>query len=242
VKRPGNPKFAVIANFMRRKINAGAWLPGDRAPSESELCALFDVSRMTARRALDQLALDGLIVRRRGAGSFIANNGVRSSYMVIRNIADEIVEIGRSYASRVLDHCAQKAPPAVAYAHDLKAGDEVFHSRIVHLADDVPVQLEYRYVRPDAAPGYITADFVTETPNQYLQRVCPLTDAHQQVTAGLPNALERKALDIRDRQPCLLITRVTSSHVGLVSYARILAPANRYHLSGQLRFSSQLSE
>lgn len=239
--RASGPKFAVIASYARKKIDSGTWRPGDRAPSENELCMLFGVSRMTARRALDQLALDGLIVRRQGAGSFIANNGVRSSFLVIRNVADEITESGRRYSSRVLRHCGQRAARAVAGALDLEVGADVYHSLIVHLADDVPVQLEYRYVRPSAVPGYISADLSSETPNQYLQRFCPLTDAHQDVTAGLPNAFQCKVLHIRAGEPCLLILRVTSSQCGLVSYARILAPANRYRLSGQLHFSSQIA-
>lgn len=240
--RAGGPKFAVIVAHARRKIDSGAWRPGDRAPSENELSAAFGVSRMTARRALDQLALDGLIVRRQGAGSFIANNGVRSSFLVIRNIADEIAESGRAYSSRVLRQCTAKASRAVASALEVEIGDVVYHSLIVHCADDVPVQLEYRYVRPDAVPGYVTADLAAETPNQYLQRFCPLTEAYQDVSAGLPSAYQSRVLGLRSRKPCLLISRVTSSGVGLVSYAQILAPVTRYGISGRLRFSSQVSE
>lgn len=240
--RSGGSKFAVIVAHTRRRIDSGAWRPGDRAPSENELSATFGVSRMTARRALDQLALDGLIVRRQGAGSFIANNGVRSSFLVIRNIAEEIAEGGREYSSHVLRQCATKASRAVANALEVEIGDVVYHSLVVHRADGLPVQLEYRYVRPDAVPGYITADFAAETPNQYLQRLCPLTEAHQEVSAGMPNAFQSRALGLRRPEPCLLITRVTSSRVGLVSYARILAPASRYGIAGQLRFSSQVTE
>ncbi len=236
------PKFATIVGFARGKIDSGAWRAGDRVPSENELCNMFRVSRMTARRALDQLALDGLIVRRRGAGSFIANNSVRSSFLVIRNIAEEIAETGHRYSSRVLRHCVCKASRVVAAALDVAAGDEVFHSLIVHMADQMPVQLEYRFVRRDAAPGYIDADLSVETPNHYLQRECPLTDARQEVTATLPNTFQSRALGIRRGEPCLLITRVTAAHHGLVSHARILAPASRYQLAGQLHFSSKLTE
>jgi len=67
-------KFAAIVEYARRRIHSGEWRPGQRVPSENELSESFSVSRMTARRALDRLALDGLVVRRRGAGSFIAEN------------------------------------------------------------------------------------------------------------------------------------------------------------------------
>lgn len=235
----GVPKFRSILDFAKRKIDTGAWPSGNRVPSENELSGTFGVSRMTARRALDQLARDGLIVRKRGAGSFIANNAVRSSFVEIRNISDEIAESGRAYSSRVRKQCVVKASREVAAALGLEYGEQVFHTLIVHLADDLQVQLEYRYVRRDAAPGYLQADLTRMTPNQYLQAHCPLTDASQVISAVMPNESQCAQLAIRDREPCLLITRITASYGGLVSYARILAPANRYRLSGQMHFSDK---
>lgn len=239
--RPGGKvKFQAIVAHCRGQIEAGSWSVDSKVPSENELADEFRVSRMTARRALDQLALDGFIVRRRGAGSFVAANGVRSSFLEIRNVADEVRESGRAYSSAVLRHCALEATRRVAIALELEPGARVFHSLLVHRADDEPIQLEYRYVRPDAAPGYLEADLATETPNQYLQRVCPLAKAVQDLTAALPTRRECAALGVRPHEPCLLITRVTWARSGLVSYARILCPARRYRLSGQLHFSSQL--
>jgi GntR family transcriptional regulator, histidine utilization repressor len=235
------PKFTAIRDYARIQIHSGAWRSGARVPSENELSDQFGVSRMTARRALDQLALDGLIVRRVGSGSFIADNGVRSSFLVIRNIADEIVETGRVYTSRVLRHRLVAAPRLVAESLKLAERSGVFHSLIVHIGDALPVQLEYRYVRQDAAPDYLSVDLAAQTPNHYLQRCCPLTDAQQKISATLPSKFECKALSIRKNEPCLLITRVTASREGLVSCARIVAPASRYQLAGQLHFSSKVS-
>ena len=233
------PKFVSILDFARRKIGTGAWPSGNRVPSENELSGTFGVSRMTARRALDQLAVDGLIVRRRGAGSFIANRTLQASFLQIRNIADEIAESGRKYSSRVMRHCVVGAPALAAAALGLPPRARVFHSLIVHLADGLQVQLEYRYVRMDAAPAYLEADLTHETPNHYLQSRYPLTEARQVIGATMPNAAQCEALSVRRSEPCLLITRVTSSFQGLVSYARILAPARRYQLSGELHYSSQ---
>ncbi len=233
------PKFLSILAFARRKIGSGAWPTGNRVPSENELSGTFGVSRMTARRALDQLAVDGLIVRRRGSGSFIANRTLQASFLRIRNIADEITESGREYSSCVLRHCSVVAPAAAAAALGIEPRARVFHSLIAHRADGRQVQLEYRYVRMDAAPGYLEADLTQETPNHFLQARYPLTEAKQVIGAAMPTRSQREALSLRRSEPCLLITRVTSSYQGLVSYARILAPASRYQLSGDLHFSGQ---
>lgn len=196
---------------------------------------------MTARHALEQLVQTGHIVRRRGAGSFVADDSVRSSYLVVRSIADEVRDNGHSYSSRVLRQCTVSCDAEVAAALELEHGADVYHSLIVHLADEQPVQLEYRYVRADAAPGYLEADLATETPNHYLQRVCPLVEARQEVTAVLPRARQCELLGISRHEPCLLITRITSASRGLVSFARIVAPSSRYRLAGRLHFTSQVS-
>lgn len=217
-------------------------MPGDRAPSENELSEQFGVSRMTARRALDQLVRSGDIVRRRGAGSFVADASVRSSFLAIRNIADEVHDHGQRYGSRVLKQCAVACDAEVAAALELDRGATVYHSLVVHLADEEAVQLEYRYVRPDAVPQYLEVDLTAETPNHYLQRIWPLVEARQEITAVLPKARQCELLGIRRNEPCLLITRITSGRRGLVSYARILAPSCRYRLAGRLHFTARMSE
>jgi GntR family histidine utilization transcriptional repressor len=238
--RSSRPKFQTIVQFARRRIHSGSWGPGERAPSENELSEQFGVSRMTARRALHELARAGEIVRRRGAGSFIADDSVRSSYLVIRNIADEIRDSGQLYRSRVLRHCAIPCSLDVATALDVERGSTIYHSLVTHLADDRAVQLEYRYIRSDAAPEYLKVDLAAETPNHYLQRTCPLIEARQEISAAIASAKECDLLGIRRSEPCLLITRITRAKRGLVSYARILAPSSRYRLNGRLHFTSQV--
>lgn len=237
-----HPKFESIVSFARKRIDDGTWKPGARVPSENALSERFGVSRMTARRALDQLALDGHVVRHRGLGSFIADNGVRSSFLVIRNVADEISAGGRTYGSRVLRQCALRCNAEVAAALGLERGATVYHPLMVHLANDEAVQLEYRFVHPDGAPGYLEADLTLETPNHYLQRACPLAEARQDISAAMPGARQCQLLGIPRTQPCLVITRTTASRRSLVSFARILAPASRYRLSGRLHFTNRIGK
>src|SRR3546814_10186354 len=65
----------------------------------------------------------------------------------------------------------------------LPPGATVWHSVLVHAADGVPLQVEDRYVNPDTAPGYLDADFETETPNEFLMRAAPATEVEHIVEA-----------------------------------------------------------
>ena len=73
-EREGGPAYLAVADALRAQILSGQLTPGDRLPTESELCDLFSVSRSTVREALRALATERLVVTRRGVqgGSFVA--------------------------------------------------------------------------------------------------------------------------------------------------------------------------
>ena len=66
------PVYIRIQHELRNGIISGAYAPGDRIPSETELAQRFETTRATVARALQELVFDGTIVRRAGAGSFVA--------------------------------------------------------------------------------------------------------------------------------------------------------------------------
>ncbi len=66
-----SPKHALITEVMSRQIALGRWLPGSKLPTEAQLMARFNVSRITIRRALQDLMRDGLLVGRQGKGTYV---------------------------------------------------------------------------------------------------------------------------------------------------------------------------
>lgn len=78
------PIYAKIAEAIREEINLGNLKPGDRIPTEEELCRIYNVSRGTIRKALHILEEDGIISRRQGIGSFVKSNSEKIS---TRNVA-----------------------------------------------------------------------------------------------------------------------------------------------------------
>src|SRR5690554_7976553 len=83
-------KYEQIKEYIYQKIETGEWPENHPVSSENGLAAQFDVSRMTARRALQELADEGLVTRARGSGTFVAPLKSQSALLTIRNIADEI--------------------------------------------------------------------------------------------------------------------------------------------------------
>jgi GntR family histidine utilization transcriptional repressor len=229
------PAYEQVKDWIRQHIASGEWRPGDVVPSEAALIERFSISRMTANRALRELAAEGMVTRVQGSGTRVAQLHRISSQLVIRDIHEEVAERGHVHSTRVLTVVEEKATPALAESLGLKKGARVFHSVLVHLENGVPIQYEDRYVNPRAAPDYLRTDFTRESPTLHLLEHAPLTEASYTIEACLPGAEEAKALEIRTTDPCLVMMRRTVSGAHVASVARQLYPGTRYSFSGKFQ-------
>ena len=229
-------RYAQIKQDLRHKIETGELVAGQQVPSEHQLCALFSVSRMTARRALSDLVDEGILMRSQGTGTFVADARPMSSMLTIRSISDEIKQRGHDYHSHVITLETRRANAQQAAWLSLEEGSNIYMSLVLHLENNLPVQWEQRFVNPHMAPAFIQQNFNETTANLYLSKVAPLTEADHVVEAVLPNEEQARWLQITPQQPCLQIGRRTFSSGGVVSYALLLHPGNRYRLGGHLAF------
>ncbi|KZS50698.1 histidine utilization repressor [Rhizobium anhuiense] len=227
------PLYAGVKQVILDRIHSGEWPPKYRVPSENELVVELGVSKMTANRALRELANEGELVRIQGVGSFVAERKGYSALFEVRNIAEEIAERGHVHEAAVVVLAQETASPEVADALELPIGAAVFHSLIVHSENGVPVQIEDRFVHPEAAPEYLDQDFSTLTPNAYLTAAAPLSGSEHVVEAAMPQAWECKLLTIMKSEPCLTIRRRTWSAKQVVSTARLVYPGHRYRLEAR---------
>jgi GntR family histidine utilization transcriptional repressor len=224
------PLYAGVKQMILDRIHSGEWPPKHRVPSENELVVELGVSKMTANRALRELASEGELIRIQGVGSFVAERKGSSALFEVRNIAEEIAGRGHVHEASVIVLARETASPEVADGLALNIGDPVFHSLIVHSENGVPVQIEDRFVNPSAAPDYLEQDFSSLTPNAYLTAAAPLSGSEHVVEAAMPQGWECKLLTILKSEPCLTIRRRTWSGKEIVSIARLIYPGHRYRL------------
>lgn len=229
------PLYARVKQMIAQQIQNGTWPPHHRVPSESELVNQLGFSRMTINRALRELTAEGLLVRMQGVGTFVAEPKSQSALFEVHNIADEIAARGHRHRCQVVMLAEEAAGSERALALDMREGQKVFHSVIVHFENDVAVQIEDRYVNATIAPDYLKQDFTQETPYAYLTRVAPLTEGEHVVEAILAEPSECQLLQIEAGEPCLLIRRRTWSGRTPVTAARLIHPGSRHRLEG--RFS-----
>jgi GntR family histidine utilization transcriptional repressor len=224
-------RYLQVKDFILERIAGGTLRAGERVPSENELTRTLTVSRMTANRALRELAADGVLVRVAGVGTFVAEQRVHAHPLEVRNIADEVRARGREHRVRVHALESVSASRELAERCGVKPGTPLDYSLLTHFEDGTPLQVEERYVNPQVAPGYLRNDFTRITPHEFLIRVAPLQRAEHIVRAVAPERRIRRLLKLDAGDACLLIMRRTFSHGRIASVADLYHPGSRYELA-----------
>ncbi len=232
-KAAPEPIYLQIKNTIERRIGSGEWPAGQKLPSENELVDALGVSRMTINRALRELTQEGLIRRVHGIGSFVAEAPRHASLIELQDIALEIEQRGRRYSTEVLTREKIPAPSEVATQMELAAGSPVFHLHALHLQDELPLQLENRYVNPRAMPDFIAQDFTRITATAYLLQQFKPDEMEHRVSAVMPDATTRRLLALDANQPCLQLTRRTWKDARVVTHVTLTYPGESYELGAR---------
>jgi GntR family histidine utilization transcriptional repressor len=226
------PRYQQLKDLIIDQISTGELQPTDRVPSEHELVASMNVSRMTANRALRELNDEGYVERIAGRGTYVSDFRSQSHLLEVQNIADEIAGRGHIHSCKVVRQSRQHARGEIARALHVEQGTDVFHLQLVHHENGAPIQVEDRHVLASFAPECLEQDFEAITPSAYLTTVAPLQEAEQVVRAAMPNGAVRQHLNIEEGEPTLVVIRRTWSKGRPVTFARLQHPGSRYEMTG----------
>jgi GntR family histidine utilization transcriptional repressor len=241
-RRKRSLSYETVKTSIQQRIADGGWEPGVRLPSERELVQEFGCARMTVHRALRELEAEGLIERRQGSGSYVAELHPISNLLHVRDIHDEIVERGHVHTTQVFSVAREKASPDVAAAMRLRKGASVYRCRLLHLENGVPIQYEDRHVNPALAPDLLVRDFSVVTPSAVLFEYAPLTEAEQVIEAVIATAEQAQVLDVPPGSALLMVSRRTVSQGAVASVARLYHPGSRFRLIGSFSVPGTISK
>ncbi|PUA17347.1 histidine utilization repressor [Glaciimonas sp. PCH181] len=226
------PIFQTIKDFLLGEIQAGRWREGDAIPSEQVLAKQFDVSRMTVNRAVRELTSEQILSRIQGSGTYVAQQKYQSTLVEIKSIAEEVQTRGHVHRSELHQLERLKASDVLAHQFSVEIGEPLFHSVIVHFENDIPIQVEDRWVNPKVVPDYIRQDFTHMTPNEYLMAAAPLQGMNYGIEAQTAPRAIAGMLQITPKEPCLVLKRKTLSMSQVASIATMWHPGSRYRFAG----------
>lgn len=225
------PLYKKIKSHIIEKIHAGELGPNARVPSEHELVRLFKVSRMTVNRALKELEMEGLLTRVPGVGTFVAQTQTTGHLLQVTNIADDVRERGHSYSIEVVKHERAVPPKLIADWMGIAPRRKIFNTVVIHRENEIPIQLEERYVSPIGAPNYKKIDLNESTPSAFLLANVPLQRVEHTVRATMPASFVRHKLQMKKAVPCLVLDRKTWSRETPVSFVHLYHSGAAYALS-----------
>ncbi len=224
------PLYEQVKIAIDRRIETAEWPANFQVPSEEELADEFGTSRLTVRRALRELQGDGVLMRIQGRGTFVIGPRMQCAIFNLPDITEQVSLSGGAHSCRVLHHeILGKDSPARNMLH-VQPEDVVYHSRLLHLEDGTPIQLEDRYVNASEAPSYIEQDFTGTTPHSWLVRETAVTTIDNTIRAIRADEEVRRHLQIDENQPCLLLDRSTWRDGVPVTRSRFVYPGDRYRL------------
>lgn len=227
------PIYQQIKDAIRTKISAGEWRSGEMIPSENQLVDELGISRMTINRPLRELTDEGLLKRVHGLGTFVAVPPRQAPLLELIPIAEEIKQQGKRYRAEVLQLKEVTANTEIAQGMQLERGSMLYKTVVVHFQDDVPIQIEYRYVNPSQAPNFLEVDYTTTTPSEYLISQVQPDELEHVVQAIMPDDFIAQQLDIPSTEPCLKLRRRTWKSQQVVTLADLVYPSSRYELGAR---------
>ncbi|MFD1795359.1 UTRA domain-containing protein [Paracoccus aurantiacus] len=211
-----------IREEMLRRINAGEWPVGADIPNEVELVAEFSAARGTIQRALSSLVEQGLIERRKRAGSRVVPPRAHASKLSIPLIREEIETRGFGYGYKLLE---RRVLPAS------KGTGKRLRLVCLHLADGRPFQLERRDINLAALPQAERESFQSAGPNEWLVREVPATRIVTRISAEAADAATARLLDLPEASPLLIVARETFKADAPLTEVRMLHPADSYEVT-----------
>jgi GntR family transcriptional regulator len=142
-------RYEEIAAYLRELVAERE--PGDRLPSEAELCRRFRVSRMTARHAVQTLEREHLLHRRRGMGTFVSARPVPRLLGSPLSFSESMQQRGATATSKTLESRIGEPAEADVKALELAADDEVGVLERIRYADGIPMAIERAVLAPSCA-------------------------------------------------------------------------------------------
>ncbi len=207
------PFYHQIREQLRQQILRGDLRPGDRLPSEAQICAQCGVSRMTARMALTQLANEGLVVRKRGKGTFVAAPKATFQQFPtsLASYTELMQHLGLQAGGRVRSQEVEPASPPVAAKLRLPLDEPVVRIVRIRYADHEPMSLEVSYYPHRRFPALAELDLTDRSIYRVLEEVYHAAPAYAVDTIELSVAgpYEARELGVREGTPIVLCNRVS---------------------------------
>jgi GntR family transcriptional regulator len=202
--------YVQIANFYRAQLEGGQLGEGAKMPTETQICSLFNVSRITVRQAMSQLEQAGYITRMQGKGSFVRVKKTNMQLNHLQGFTEEMRAKGMAAESVLISASIEKCEQTAAKSLKIAPGAPVISIERLRLADHIPMAVEHVYIPffhcPDLLQRDLSSSLYSILQNDYHYRI---VSASQDIEAGIAPRSICDMLQVRPNIPSLIIKRIS---------------------------------
>ncbi len=205
------PLYYQVKESLLGEIRVKQFKVGDLIPSEAELQEKFKVSRITIRRAIQELVQEGHLYTQQGKGTFVSRPKASQELNLISSWAETMIALGMQPESKIIRYSEEPAPLNVAKLLNIPIGSMVYRLERLRYADNEPTCIMTNYLVPAIVPGFLERGLKGESLYEMLEKNygLVLSRAEETVEAKAAKVSEASMLNIKRGFPLLYATRVT---------------------------------
>lgn len=245
VTNTSTPLYEQLKNIIKNDIYDGVYQPGDRMASEAELGKRYEVSRITVRRAIQELEQEGLLCRKQGKGTFVVHQKHKNHMGEVHGFTDSMSRMHRHTDRIILEKGLQNADEDLASYLELPLGAPLIHLKRVMCDDGQPLLIDECWYPVSLFPGMLeeiredvsTYQLIREKYNRHLRRV------HKEFNITLATVEMSQHLKCTPGDPLFSIFKVVydeTSRPLQISKLLVLSSRCTYVLDSDLSGDSQL--
>ncbi len=198
-----------IRQSLLGRIQGGEWALGALIPGETDLASEYGCARGTVNRALQALAEEGLVVRKRKGGTRVCQMPVRQAKFEIPILREQVESSGSVYSHRIIANKLKPTPPSIRTRLRIPPRVKALHMQSIHLADGKPYAFEERWVNTRAVPEILNAPLDEISVNEWLVKTVPFSSGDVAFSAVSANKQIASAIETHEGAAVFTIDRTT---------------------------------
>jgi len=207
---------AYIKEELLNRIKSNEYKKGDRIPTELDLCKSFDVSRTTVRTALNQLTIEGYLVRQQGRGTFVADGKVKQTLShTMKRYSDQVAVQGKKAEISLISINVVPATERLLQSLDVAINDPIQRIERVRKANGEITQYEVAYIPWSVAPG-VTKEHAETSIYATLKNAfnVHISKTTENIEIALADEVSSVHLDCEEGLPCFYIETIAEDDHG----------------------------
>lgn len=209
------PKYFVLKKDLIKKIEMEEYVSDHPIPSERELMEQYQVSRITVRKAIDELVKEGYLYKIQGKGTYVKTDENSHDLFAITSCTEDVIRLGMIPQKKVIVSEIVTANTQKAKALNVTTTDQLFRLGRVLFADNEPLNYTVTYLPEKVFPGLERHDFAKESLYEVIRSEygAKLTKARRTIEAVLAKDEIAEYLDVEEGMPIILFGCITYANV-----------------------------